>query len=752
MTADLRLALRLLRGGGRAGTARLVLMAAGTAVAVMAVLLIAQLPSVLADRDAAIARREPVPAVAGGHDDDFDYVATQVPWRGETLTRVFVASDGQAPAPPGLSRAPRAGEVALSDRAAELAADPQFRALVPGRVVERVAEPGLVEPREAVAYVGVEPDAIHQPSTASGWGVPAGADVAGTRQFRAVSFELALLVLPAALVYLVACARLAAAARRRRFAALRLLGTSTRTLQRVGWVEAGVSSVAGCALGAAAFVALDAAVADSGVIGVRWFSDRVDLGVPIVLGLVVVALTTARVAAWATTRRAVADPVGERWAAEGGRASWWLVLPLLLGLFLLVPWLPLGEPTRVGGLGEAVVVVGAGLSAVGLLLAARPVVVLAATGLSSPRASLGVRLGASRLRADATGAVRLASGLALLVLVAAVSVGVTSSAEAEAASETEPVDVHVYGSDVLPADRAAVAALDPDGRSWLTISSAVVPTDEPDDGSQQWAVDHLGVRVLAAPCAELVDLIDRAGWDCRPGAFYRVATRVQPPVDSGLTVPFRRDGEEFEITTPKTAVEVDLDSVAGTAQLLYAGSTAPGGWVDDTVFNFEIPPGLRSLDAFASSLALVAPTATANSSIDLTGVTALRVHRASLGFGTAVAFGLGLLAALVALLDRAVERRRLVVDLVVIGTPPRTIRQSQVVFAIVPLLVLGGLAALVGFLVANVVGAADTGTQSWVWGPLASAWPLLLLGVLASAAAALVIVGQRPRAEDLRRE
>lgn len=756
MTLDLRLALRLLLGGGRAGAVRLLLMAGGTAVAVTADLTIAQLPGVLADRDAVIADRQPIPATGERQQSDFDYLYTELSWEGEPLTRVFVAAGASSPAPAGLDGMPRPGEVALSPGAANLAEEPAFRALVPGRVVATIADPGLVEPEELIAYVGVPAEDIGQPSLGTAWGVPAGTDVAGTRQFQTIALELSLLVLPAALIYLASCARLAAATRRRRYAALRLVGTSVRTLRRVAYVEASVATVAGCLLGVAVFAVLDGPIGRNGLIGVRWFPERQPLDPAVVVALLAVALIATRAAALASSRRASVDPLAERRAQVDRPARWWMLLPLTLGVSLLVPWLPVGSPREVGDSGS-IIVAGAVLCTVGVLAAARLVVSAAARVLTTPRFALGVRLGARRLLVDSASAIRLVAGLALLVLVlvlvAGIGTGLVVSSEQAAASEVKPISIHVYGSDVLPDQRDAVRELGDGSRTWLTVNSMVVnDPSAPDDGTPQWAIDHLGVRLFVAPCDEIEALTGHRS-ECAPDRLYRIDTGVQPPLPSGVDVPFRRDGDPLVLTAPMHSIRVDPDSDASTSGLLYTGRSAPEGWATDTTFYFVVPPGLDSLDQFSTRLAQVAPSATANASVDLRGVvTAFRVHRDVLGFGTTVSFGLGVLAALIALLDRNIERRRLVVDLVTLGTPTRTIRAAQVAFAAVPMLVLGSLAAGVGFLVANVIAAADTGDHRWLWSPLGAEAPLLFLGLVASVLASLVTVGTTPRAEDLRHE
>lgn len=753
MRTDLRLSIRLLRGGGRAGLARLVLLALGTAVAVVAVLIVAQLPRVVADRDATLAERQAQPSTETAPGPGlFAYTATQLSWQGSPLTRVFIVAGDSDAAPPGLRQLPGAGEVALSPRAEKLRSDPRLRALTPGRVVATVSPEGLTEPNELVAYVGVKRSELRSPRFSRGWGVPTTTDVEGAQQFRSIAVELGLLVVPAVLVFLAVCARIAAATRRRRLAALRLLGVGRRTLERVALIEAAASTVLGLLLGMALFLLTNDAIARTGAVGLRWFPERVGLQPPPIVGLVLIAGLGVRAGSRVAARRASTSTLEQRRRPSDRPPRWWSVLPLALGLSLLLPWLPIGSAKDPGEAGGAIILAGAALAAIGMLTTARLALHHSAAVLTRARWPLGVRLGAHRLRDDASSAVRVAAGLGLLVLITTVATGVTTGAERNAASELRPISIRVYGNEVSPAAAEQLVDLNPGGSSWLTVSSVVTPTTAPDDGSVRWSIDHLGVRMLVAPCAELRRLTANPDWACVDGASYRVAAddTSEDVLPAGTPIRFRRGEAVTTVTAPDPKVRVAVDAEASTSQLLHAGERPPLGWSDDTVAHFVVPAGLRSLDLFTSRLATIAPTATANSSVDLTGITTYRVHRATLQFGTAVAFGLGVIAAVIALVDRALERRRLTVELVVLGASARTIRAAQLTFALVPFVVLAAMATVVGTLIATTVSGADTGGSDWTWRPLLTSLPLTCLGIATSVAAGSVIIGRRPRPEDFR--
>jgi FtsX-like permease family len=129
-----------------------------------------------------------------------------------------------------------------------------------------------------------------------------------------------------------------------------------------------------------------------------------------------------------------------------------------------------------------------------------------------------------------------------------------------------------------------------------------------------------------------------------------------------------------------------------------------------------------------------------------------RIQRGTLTFGVWVGFLLGCLAFLIAMVDRAVDRRSDVVSLAVIGMPRWSIRLSQLATVLLPLIIGLGSAALVGNLVANAFLRLDGRQFGWYQG----GWRLSLMpvavGLVLAVGAAFIIPGNRPRSEDLCRE
>lgn len=753
MRADYALAWRILRGGGASGFGRLLILAAGLAFTLTTLLLISQLPGILAARSEAVTSRAPVPAVETSSAASFEYVIAQSSWDGDPLQRVFLVGGQDAPPPPGLEVFPGPGEAALSPRAAELMTDASFAAMVPGEMTQTVGQDGLTDPRELLLYVGIEPGHAPTLRPGIGWGLPAGTKLNADLNPTSLPIELAVLVVPSMILAVLAAGRLAASTRRRRNASLRIVGASRTTIQRVSFLENGAATLLGTLIGVALYGVIDAPLGRSGWLGISWYSEQSTYDPLSVTLLLVGAFVVARVAAVGAAARASGDPVGERRAPEERAPSWWALIPLVLGLGLLAPWLPIMGATEPQRSAEKYILAGTLLCAGGSLLAAR-LLVRSVAGVLRRCRSLGVRLGSQRILSESVSATRLSSGLAFLVLVGAAAAGITSGAEAKAASETAPIRVHVYGNEISEEQREKVQNLRGEEVAWSTVVSVIKQDQSEFQDDPTWKAEHFGVRVLVADCRTAQRLLREPIASCEDGNLYRLSS---PSADfdlpTGFPVRFAVDGGHTVVETPAAELSVSGDSpVASSSQLIYTGPALPGGWYSDTTYFFEIPAGLEALDAFSSRLAAVAPTSIANASLDLSAVYSYRVHRAAIGIGVGFAFALAALASLIALVDRNVNRRGLVTSLVTLGTPARTLRMAQVTYAMVPYAILTILTIPVGLVVANAFVNADTGRGQWSWEPTWSALPLVAGGAVALGAASCLVFGLSLRSEDLHHE
>ena len=271
------LGLRLLLGSGRGNRARFALMALGGSLGVCCLALVLTIPAILDAHDGRAAARSPrlhigQPGAGRTWVQEF-----RDPHGSRPFGRVFVAlgrEDIPAP-PPGLDRLPRPGEVYVSPALHEqLRREPGLSGLLPGVEKGLIGAAGLTGPDELYAYVGATRSQLGAEARAlKGFGKDyPPSRVVDPSTLEALRFTLATLVLLPLAVFLSVCARLSAASRNRRLAALRLLGMSAKGTQRVNAAETVMAALLGAALGLGEFWLLNQVVARTGLPGLKWYA------------------------------------------------------------------------------------------------------------------------------------------------------------------------------------------------------------------------------------------------------------------------------------------------------------------------------------------------------------------------------------------------------------------------------------------------------------------------------------------------
>src|SRR5262249_5774398 len=132
----------------------------------------------------------------------------------------------------------------------------------PGRVVATIEPAGLSSPDDLVALVGAEPDALRAAGAFEVHGIatdPRAPLVNGFLRVMLIIGGLCLLV--PVVVFVTMAARVAAARREQRFAALRLTGATSAQISWMAATETGLAAVAGVLLGWAGYAALRPAIA-----------------------------------------------------------------------------------------------------------------------------------------------------------------------------------------------------------------------------------------------------------------------------------------------------------------------------------------------------------------------------------------------------------------------------------------------------------------------------------------------------------
>ncbi|MBB5136374.1 hypothetical protein HNP84_006121 [Thermocatellispora tengchongensis] len=357
-----RLAWRLLAGGGRRGALGAGLTLAAVAVSTALLMFAVGVNFAFAERAERGAWRQPVAAAQGERAVAVQAVRQDFV-RDRAITVVELAALADPPAPPGLARFPRPGEVwvspALAELTRELPAD-QLGRRFPAAAAGTIGEDGLVHPDELVAVVGratgdpalrvqrAEHDRLGiAPTRIAGFGGEA-TDEAITYRILAV-IATVLMVVPL-LVFGGAAARLTVARRDQRLAALRLVGATPGQVVAMTVAEAVVVAAVGAVAGVLVYAAALPGLAAIPIGGGGWYPADLWPGVLPVLAVLVAVPLLVGVSAVAGLRRVVVSPLGvaRRETPPGLRVIRMVVFLALLVAFPVVVSAARGTAPAVG--------------------------------------------------------------------------------------------------------------------------------------------------------------------------------------------------------------------------------------------------------------------------------------------------------------------------------------------------------------------------------------------------------------------
>lgn len=763
---SLRLVARLLRGGGTAGLVRMTLMVCGIALGVAAGMLVAVMPGVLHGRAAVMNARTPRPAPQGTTPSFVFSLSTDV-WDGKRLGRVFVADVRPETAlPPGVRRLPGPHEVVASPALARrLSSDTALAALVPGRVIGTIDDAGLIGPNEFFAYIGMPPEGIAQPHAAAGFGSRDTLTLA--RQQTGLPESLALLVLPPVVVYLIVCARLAAATRVRRYAALRLLGMRRTTTLRIAFAESALSGAVGGVLGIGLFHAVHPVLA-AGALGFSWFPQSVGLGTGLVVTVVVVVTLVAGLVGAAGVRRSLRQPLSARVDTTERKAHPWLLAPLAFGLGITLYLLvftphPVAEGDRMSMPGTVVWVAIGGivLMVLGVLTGLSPIVASIARAMTRPAFPFAIRMAGARLAAQPAATLRLLLGLALLVLVAGVSSGVLHDMELRSTPTETNYSVQVDGANVANG-RLRQRIFDLPARFKWNVQNSVValaPGSQSDGivGQARMAGYHL----ITMSCESLRDLVRRPLSECRAGELYRMtgASMVGTPyeIPPGTEFVFNRgDGSTQTVVVPRERIVVpdDVPFPIHAYGALYLAQDGPAyQWTRDSLTSFLVAPDPAKLSAFKTAVARISPSTQVRVwGEDLDLIELARNQKGVISFGVVMGLLIAILAFGVAAIDNTVERRRDAAVLMAMGMRKRTLRAVQITQLLTALTTVLVASVVAGYLAGNLALRFNDVNRGWYDGPLRVMVPFLAAAIVVALGAGSVVAVRRLRSEDLKRE
>lgn len=569
--------------------------------------------------------------------------------------------------------------------------------------------------------------------------------------------------------------RLAAAVRDRRLAALRLLGMTARRTRLVAGYEATALSLVGAAAGSVVFLAVRPLLQSADEAWQAWFGGR-PLTPPStgwLLALVGVPLL-ALVVSVAPVQRSTRSALAVRRQGPARRPGWWRLMPLAAGVALLA-WTALQHQTPDSNPPPRLVVpflVGAALTALALPLVVPIAVRLVADAGVRVLRSPGGLIAARRLQQEPARTTRLVAALLVALFVVAGGRCVLVAFEqtpqyqrAQLAATTGPqsAQLDLPPGRALDAERVrstpGVRALAPVRQAEVLCTAEQVRTFG-GGGSGICGEAFVGTCAqLAAFAAQVTGCRDdRPAWldpgYGTPSDLAATSVTVRPPPRYGP------DGQALPI--PDTTLEV---TGIGGAVSVSPEARDPNWAPQQQLFLPLDTPGLAAILPVPQTWAAVldggdapvrrleqaaGPGVQVFAGEDRAELRRVDGYRALLWAVAGVVLSVGLAALLIAGVDQAVERRRHLAALTVLGVPARVLRRSQLLQAAAPLIVglpvAGGTGLLAGASYLNLVGSRAV-----------TPWPAVTALAVGAVAAGLVVaaatvagLGGRTRASDLR--
>jgi hypothetical protein len=447
--------------GGRESLARLALTAVGVSVGVTLVLLTLTALPALHGRDQRGAWHTTSADTARTGGDPVLWLAVDDHFLGRDLFRLQVAALGARPVvPPGLHRLPGPGEVAVSPALRDLLAATPADALaarLPGVVTSVIGPDGLAYPEELVAVVGRSPVELR----AAGAPEVSGIATTATGQLDNAALRVILTIggvglLTPIVVFIATAARVSAARREQRFAALRLVGATRGQVAVMACVETTVATVVGVGLGWLGYL-LARPVAAAGVTfnGAHFMPDDVHAPAAQVLLVLLGALLLTALATVVGLRRAQVTPLGVQRRVRTRTPGRWRLIPVGLGIagMVTIATTDLTDTTR-SSVAIAQLLIGAtfGSLLLGLVLTGPLLCSVIARLLSRLSRRLPELMAARRIAADPYATFRAISGVAIAALVTTMFAGSAAGIQANL-DRAGPDALRVNAVEVLLADR-----------------------------------------------------------------------------------------------------------------------------------------------------------------------------------------------------------------------------------------------------------------------------------------------------------
>lgn len=429
MSPAIDISRRLLVGGGRRDTQTLGLSVAALAMAMTVAALTLGVINGLVIRDHRLDWTRPAPATGKALAVQ-SLSTTYVSGQPVQVVRLAGLSESQdLPTPPGMTSFPQPGQAAWS---------PALRSLLEHRPAQAAALGGAeastlgreaVSPGQLLAVIGVPADQLQgaaawqdpvagdrmaPPTLIDGFDGRASSADADDRQYVALGWVAAVLLLVPALTLGGSAARLGERRRTERLATLRLIGAPARLLRHCLALEVGVMVAAGAISAWLVTLLTTPLLARVQVGGAQFNAADLRLGPVVWLGLVVVMSAVLFASTATSLRSALANPLAVVEAHSRRQPGWWRVA-VAACVVIAFSQVARGDGANL----VLIVIVFAGLF--GVLNVVGPLVVSLLgklmLGLSRGRGP-GLLLAARRVLDDPQAAWRAVSGVALAAFVA----------------------------------------------------------------------------------------------------------------------------------------------------------------------------------------------------------------------------------------------------------------------------------------------------------------------------------------------
>ncbi|WP_433789362.1 FtsX-like permease family protein [Actinoplanes sp. CA-252034] len=737
---ELGLGVRMSVAGGRAGWARLTLIAAGTGVGVALLLCMAALPSALEASSAReSARTEALDSereIVRGDETMLIGIATTTFQDDSIHGRMLQPEGSRPPVPPGVTTLPRPGEMLVSPALQRLIErNPILAQRWDARIVGTIHDDGLTGPADLAFYLGT--DTLTEES---GYRIDAFGD---TTEETGVSPIMVLLtavgmvvLLTPVMVFMASAVRFGGEARDKRLAALRLVGSDAAMTRRIAAGETLAGAVLGLLIGAVLAVGA-ALLVNRYATGPLSFYLSDMRPVPVLVALIAAGVPAVAVlVTLSAMRRVVVEPLGVvRLAHTVRRRLWWRLLLPVGGIVLLWPLTNgLGESS--GGSIEFQAATGVALLLIGLALLLPWFVdaVVRRLGGGSVAWELAVR----RLQLDSGTAVRAVSGIAVSVAGVIAIQGLVTGIEAQVVSSgpgtSSSAQQQVLPKTNLPVTDWTTALRETPGVTGVETVRIARATQ---DGVE--AIVRIGSCAALAGYAAVPDCVDGDAY-----AINVANNGVFAVVGGGQwTAP--------STTRDVTAIDTLLDF--GPMLLVTPAAAAdafPAGEARYTLTLDKAVPD--ALDQLRNTAARLDPQALVFGAGNDSIANALRTIRQGLLAGTIAMLALIGASMVVNVAEQMRERRRVMAVLVAFGTRRRTLSGSVLLQAAVPVVLGMTLAIGFGSGLASVLMAAVEAPITVDWIGIGTTSGMAALVVLGTTAAALPTLLRLTRPGNLRTE